>query len=127
MLRPAVTAVASLLFLLPGNLVAAMLQTAVPTCATQGCGCPAPDREESSPAWTEDCCCQAQPAPAPENRPDLPLQTPRESSRSDMAPALAAAVIPGADALADQGVERPAYLAHAPPDPLFQRHHVLRL
>ena len=127
MLRPTVLALASLLFLLPGNLVATVLQTAVPTCEAQGCGCPAPDPDDSSPAWSQDCCCQAQPAPVPENRPSLPLQTPQESPRSDISPALVSAVVPGADLVLDRGVERPAYLAHAPPDPLFQRRHVLRL
>lgn len=125
MVRAALLALASVLFLLPGNFVAEALQDAAPACMGQGCGCPAP--EESAPAWTVACCCQALPAPAPESEPNLPLQTPKESLRSDFAPASVATAVPGSDSVSDRGVERPAYLAHGPPDPLFLRHHVLRL
>ena len=129
MFRYAFLALAALLFLVPGNLVAAVCQPAPQTCEAEGCGCPAPDQDSSSPAWTQSCCCEAQPAPAPEDLPNVPLQTPKGSPSFDIGLGLAvvATAVAGATSLHDRIGERPAYLAQAPPDPLFLRYHNLRL
>ena len=127
MLRRAALALAAVPLLFPGNLLAAVVQASAGTCEGQGCGCPAPDQDGSSPALKERCCCEAQPAPAPQDKPFDPLLTPKGSPALVAALDVLATAIPGASSLHDRSGERPAYLAQAPPDPLFLRYHSLRL
>lgn len=127
MFRRAALAFAALLFLVPGNLLAAVCQPAPETCEAQGCGCPAPDPDESTSAWIRSCCCETQPAPAPEDFPSVPLQTPPGSPSFDAGLAVIAMTDVSVTSRQHRIGERPAYLAQAPPDPLFLRYHNLRL
>ena len=127
MLHRAAWILVSVLFLIPGNLMAAVALTLPTTCEDQGCGCPAPKQDTSSPAFTSSCCCEMQPGDAPEDRPSAPLQAPKCPSSDLMATDVRSSEVPGLTSLQVWIGERPNYLAHPLPDPLFLRYQSLRL
>lgn len=124
MFRRSVLALASLAFLIPGNLLAVALQAGADDCAAHACCCE-PVAPQEHPAFVRACCCEVQPAPAPDERPTEPLQA-ADTLPVAAAPALAAE-IPGAAPVAVRCRPRPAFLAPSPPGPLFLRLSTLRL
>lgn len=127
MLRRSALALSAVLFLLPGNLVAGALQRWAEACDVEACCCPEPERQDSIPSITEACCCEAQPAQAPKDRPNEPLQAPHQQP-----PELAILKAYDAEGLALAPLERKnsdavVYRAQAPPGPLFLRYQNLRL
>ena len=127
MFRYAFLALAALLFLVPGNLAAAVLQASLRSCEEQCCGCPVPAQDTPGNFLTERCCCETQPAPAPEDRPANPLQAPQETPAAGFVQEDGSCVVPCMAEPSDVLGERPGYLAQAPPGPLFLRYHNLRL
>lgn len=118
---------AAVLFLIPGNLMAVVLHVLPATCEDQGCGCPAPDQDASTPAVSTPCCCELQPGETPQDEPSDPLQAPKWPSSVGSEQGALSIAIPGATQLEVRCGERPDYLAHPPPDPLFLRYQSLRL
>jgi len=128
MLRRASLAFAALLFLIPGNLLAAAMASGA-SCAERGCCCaatPVPDKPvHPGKSWAAKCCCET--PPAPEDRPTDPAQTPKEVRASGIDLPAVAVVMPSCGSPRERIGEQPAHTAQAPPDPLFIRYHNLRL
>lgn len=119
-------ALAVALLLVPGNLLAGVLGSAAAVCEADGCGCPPPDPGDSAPAWRQDCCCEAQPAPEPLQPPAPPLKPAQEALGGDDA-ALAATPLDIVHISLARLSLRPMLPARTPPDPIFLRYRNLRL
>lgn len=127
MLRRAALALALVSLLLPGNLLAGVLQDAGAGCESQSCGCAAPPADESSPAWAEVCCCATQPMPAPGERPNQPLQQAQGGATPELDALQPGTMLPFVPVRADQPAVRMALAGFGPPGTLFLRYHSLRL